>query len=53
MLDRLTAGDLLGGKAAVLLPVVTALMQVVATLAVLGPAGRGLCVQRMEALRAE
>jgi putative ABC transport system permease protein len=53
LLDRAAGGELLGGKAAVLLPAVAALMLGAGLLAALGPARRGLRVQPMEALRAE
>lgn len=49
-LDRL-AGDALGGRTPVLLPVVAALMVMVGLLAALGPARRGLAVQPIDALR--
>lgn len=51
LLDRLVGGELMGGKGAVLLPVVAALMTAVALLAALGPARRGLRVQPTEALK--
>jgi hypothetical protein len=53
VLDRAAGGELLGGKAAVLLTAVAALMLGAGLLAALGPARRGLRVQPMEALRAE
>lgn len=52
-LERITGGELLGGRGAVLLPTFVAAMTVVGLLATLGPARRGLRVQPMEALRAD
>ena len=51
-LDRL-AGGALAGRARLLLPAVAALMITVGLVAALGPARRGLAVQRTEALREE
>jgi putative ABC transport system permease protein len=51
LLERLTEGGLMGGKGAILLPLVAALMMAVGLLAALGPARRGLRVQPTEALR--
>ena len=53
LLDRLLSGDLMGGRALVVLPGVAALMVAVGLLAALGPARRGLRIQPTEALRAE
>jgi putative ABC transport system permease protein len=51
LLDRLAEGELMGGKEAILLPLVAALMTAVGLLAALGPARRGLRVQPTEALK--
>lgn len=51
LVDRFSGGDVMGGRAAVLLPAFAAAMVVVALLAALGPARRGLRIQPMEALR--
>jgi len=51
--DRVVGGGPLGGKGAVLLPVVAALMMAIGLLAALGPARRGLAVEPTEALREE
>ncbi len=53
VLDRIAGGGLMGGRALVLLPAVSALMLVVGLAAALGPARRGLAVQPTEALREE
>jgi putative ABC transport system permease protein len=53
VVDRLTGGDLLGGKGLALVPVIAAFMAVVGLLAAAGPARRGLRVQPTEALRGE
>ena len=53
LVERLTGGELLGGHAAVLLPIFGALMAAVALLAALGPARRGLRIQPIEALRSD
>ena len=53
VVERLTGGELLGGRAAILLPTFGVIMVVVAMLAALGPARRGLRIQPTEALRAE
>ncbi len=53
MIDRLSGGELMGGRGALLLPVFGVLMTIVALLAALGPARRGLRVQPTEALRSE
>jgi putative ABC transport system permease protein len=52
-LDRISGGELLDGKGALLVPVVGLCMLVVGLLAAAGPARRGLRVQPTEALRAE
>ena len=52
-LDRVAAGDMMGGQGLVLLPTVVAVMFTVGLLAALGPARRGLAVQPTEALRDE
>ena len=51
LLDRLTGGQLMGGKGALLLPAVAALIITVGILSALGPARRALRTQPMEALR--
>jgi putative ABC transport system permease protein len=53
LLDRLSEGELMGGKGIVVLPIVAALMLGVGLLAALGPARRGLRIQPTEALRAD
>jgi ABC-type antimicrobial peptide transport system permease subunit len=53
LVDRTTGGKLLGGRAGILLPVFGVLMAVVALLAALGPARRGLKIEPTEALRAD
>jgi predicted permease len=53
VVERLSGGELLGGRAGVLLPVFAVLMGVVATLAAIGPARRALGIEPTEALRAE
>jgi ABC-type antimicrobial peptide transport system permease subunit len=52
-LDVVAGGEVMGGHAALLLPLVAAMMAVVGLLAALGPARRGLAVQPTEALRDE
>lgn len=52
-IDRLTGGELFGGRAGILLPTFAVLMAVVALLAAAGPARRGLKIQPTEALRAD
>ncbi len=52
-LERLTDGELMGGKAIALLPSVVVVMFTVGLLAALGPARRGLAIQPTEALRDE
>jgi putative ABC transport system permease protein len=52
-LDRVSGGELLDGKGAMLVPAVGLCMLVVGLLAAAGPARRGLRVQPTEALRAE
>lgn len=49
----LSDGELLAGRAAVLLPAVAAFMLIVGLLAAIGPARRGLRVQPTEALKAD
>jgi hypothetical protein len=51
--DAVSGGEMLGGKALVLLPTVVAVMFAVGLLAAIGPARRGLAVQPTEALREE
>jgi predicted permease len=53
VVDRLAGGALMGGRGGVLLPAFGGIMAVVAFLAALGPARRGLRVEPTEALRAE
>jgi hypothetical protein len=53
ILDRLTGGEVMSGKAATLVPGTAAFMFAVGFLAAAGPARRGLRVQPTEALRAE
>lgn len=53
VLDRATGGGLMGGRGAILLPGVAAIMVMVGLLAALGPARRGLRIEPTEALRAE
>jgi len=53
VLDRITGGELLGGRSRVLVPTFAVSMCLVAMLAAFGPARRGLRVQPSEALRAE
>lgn len=53
MLDRLAGGELLGGRALILLPAVAAMMLVAGMLATLGPARRALRIHPMDALRQE
>ena len=53
LVDRVTGGELLGGRGAVLLPVFAVLMALVALLAAVGPARRGLRIEPTEALRAD
>jgi ABC-type antimicrobial peptide transport system permease subunit len=51
VIDRGSGGELLGGRGAVLLPAFGLMMILVALLAAVGPARRGLRIQPMEALR--
>lgn len=51
LLDTLSGGTLSGGRAAVIVPVLAVAMAVVALLAALGPARRGLRVEPTDALR--
>jgi putative ABC transport system permease protein len=53
VVDRLTGGELTGGHARVVLPALGVMMAVVALLAAIGPARRGLRIQPTEALRAD
>jgi putative ABC transport system permease protein len=53
VLELASGGALLDGRAAVLLPLVAAIMMVVGLLATSGPARRGLRIQPTEALREE
>ncbi len=53
LFDRLAGGEIMGGKGAVMLPAVAAIMMAVGLLAALGPARRGLRIQPTEALRAD
>jgi putative ABC transport system permease protein len=51
-LDRLAGGELLGGRAALLLPLVAAMMVLAGLLATLAPARRTLRIHPIEALKA-
>ncbi|HEV2131741.1 MAG TPA: FtsX-like permease family protein, partial [Longimicrobiaceae bacterium] len=51
LLERLTEGELMGGNAGVVLPIVAAITATVGLLAAMGPARRGLRIQPIEALR--
>lgn len=51
LVNQTTGGDMLGGKEAVVLPAVAALMLLVGAIAAVGPARRGLSIQPTEALR--
>ena len=53
LIERLSGGELMGGMGMVLLPVFGVLMAIVAVLAAVGPARRGLKIEPIEALRAE
>jgi hypothetical protein len=53
VIDRVSGGELLGGRAEYLLPAFAIAMSIVAMLAALGPTRRGLKTQPTEALRAE
>ena len=53
LFDRLAGGEIMGGKGAVMLPAVAAIMMAVGLLAAVGPARRGLRIQPIEALRAD
>ena len=52
-IEWLAGGQMMGGKALVLLPSVGVVMCAVGLLAAVGPARRGLAVQPTEALREE
>ncbi len=51
LLEWLTEGELMGGNAGVVLPIVAAITATVGLLAAMGPARRGLRIQPTEALR--
>lgn len=51
--ERLTRGAVLDGRGSILLPAFALVMAVVALLATVGPARRGLKIEPTEALRAE
>jgi ABC-type antimicrobial peptide transport system permease subunit len=53
LIDVLSGGEMMGGAAAILLPVMSVLMVAVGLLASIGPARRGLRVHPTEALRDE
>jgi ABC-type antimicrobial peptide transport system permease subunit len=53
VMETVSGGEILGGRAALLLPVFGALMTMVAVVAAFGPARRGLRIEPTEALRAE
>ena len=53
LIDGLTGGELMGGRADILLPIFGGIMAVVALLAALGPARRSLRIDPTEALRAD
>jgi ABC-type antimicrobial peptide transport system permease subunit len=53
MVDRVSGGEMLGGRASVLLPAFAIAMSIVALLAAFGPTRRGLRTQPIEALRAD
>jgi putative ABC transport system permease protein len=53
LLDAVLDGELMGGRGALILPVVSLLMLLVGLLATLGPALRGLRIHPTEALREE
>jgi putative ABC transport system permease protein len=53
VIDRVSGGEMLGGRAEYLLPAFAIAMSIVAMLAALGPTRRGLKTQPTEALRAE
>ena len=53
LLEMASGGELLGGRGRVLLPLFASLMVVIALVAALGPARRGLRIQPTEALRGE
>ena len=53
LLEWLTEGELMGGNAGVVLPIVAAITATVGLVAALGPARRGLSIQPTEALRAD
>jgi hypothetical protein len=51
LLERITEGELMGGNAGVVLPIVAAITATVGLFAAMGPAVRGLRIQPTEALR--
>lgn len=53
LMDRVTGGEMLRGRAFWILPAVALLMTVVGSIAAVGPARKGLRIQPTEALRAE
>ena len=53
VIDRISGGELMGGKGGILLPIFGVLMAMVALIAAIGPARRGLKIQPIEALRSE
>ena len=52
-IDRLTGGELMGGRGGILLPVFGVTMTIVALVAALGPARRALGIEPTEALRGD
>lgn len=53
LIDTLTGGELMGGRAGILLPAFAGMMALVGVLAALGPARRSLRIEPTEALRAD
>jgi ABC-type lipoprotein release transport system permease subunit len=53
VLERYSGGEMMGGRALVVVPGIAAFMAVVGLLAAAGPARRGLRVQPIEVIRAE